>query len=140
MQEGRTAAMMMMKRNEMAREVEDMKNEMASWRERSEATELAWKECKETYEKRIEMGEKRIELLEAQVASLIEVAGCACIEQMMSKSEPKKVAVAVGEQARSVAKRAQSVASETNAQVERKKESSVKGGSSRGHHEGKGTK
>lgn len=119
MQEGRTE--MMVKRNEWDRGILEMKVEMASWRKRSEATESAWKKCKETYEKRIERSEERIAMLEAKVASLIDIAGCECKEAR--KSEPKKVAIEVAEQARSFAGRVQSVSSEANVQVERKKAS-----------------
>lgn len=113
MQEGRTE--ILSKRNEIL--FEALSCEVASWKKRSAGMESALKETKATYEKRIMM-------LEAQVASLIEVAGCACKEQIGSKSEPKKREVALEEQARSSAKRVEPyIASERKVQVDKKKES-----------------
>lgn len=61
--------------------------------------ESVWKGTQATNETRIMMDEKRITMLEAQVASHIGVAGCDCKEKIVSKGGPKKIAVAIDEQA-----------------------------------------
>lgn len=65
--------------------------------------------------------------MEAQVGSLVEIAGCVCKEQVSKSLKRKKIEVVVVEQARRIVKRVEPVVREQKrVQVGKKKESNVK--------------